>query len=271
MKSRRLMVTILALLLIACSPSPTGSRAPTATSPDPALVSSPSPGTGWLLVAVGDSVMSAGSDTRESYPWLLAGLIERQTSVPVTVEQVRADTTAEVLTELGTGGHLRDLIARADIVTMTVGANDANLDATYPVGTCAVGGAPADCLSRVNPTATANLEAILVSIDAIRAGRPIAIRITSPDYNPFIGWSGAPSATFGLDFYRQVADAEAAATCDAALRHDAKCVDLVRLFNGPAGSADAKLLLDSDHLHPSLAGRTAIAEALFALGLAPLQ
>ena len=120
-------------------------------------------------------------------------------------------------------------------------------------------------LGRLRPHLAGNLEAILVEIESIRAGRPLTVLMTS-DYNPFVGLRDAPSATFGVDFYAQVAAAELRATCAAAKRYDARCVDVFHKFNGPRGTSDAKAFLESDHLHPNLAGRRLIADALTDVG-----
>jgi lysophospholipase L1-like esterase len=85
-----------------------------------------------------------------------------------------------------------------------------------------------------------------------------------------IGWDGAPTPTFGIDFYRQVADAYTSLVCDLAPTYGAKCADFLHVFNGPDGTDDAAALLEPDHLHPSQAGRERIADVLMAVGLEPL-
>ena len=274
------LIGLTPLVLAACS----GLLSPTAPAPTRSAESSPVPSAGrteaptatpdtvgWTLVAFGDSVATTGNDTGDSYPLLLADRIRGQFGVEVTVRTVFADTTAEALEALAPGGKLARFIPDADIVTVTVGANETDFEGSFPPGTCQPGASQSKCLDRANPHFAANFEAVLAAIDAIRAGKPVVLLVTSPDYNPFIGWSGAPSPTFGVDFYRQLAAQEAAVACGAAERHGGRCLDLTLLFNGADASDDAAAFLDTDHLHPSLAGRTAIADGLLALGLAPLR
>lgn len=231
---------------------------------------SPSPSTaaaGWNLVALGNSIVSEG------YPQLFADLVEQQTGKPVAVTSFAdgSNTSAAVLASLRETRSVREAVEAADIVTITVGGNDADPFATYPVGACAPGGKASACLARYASDLAVNYEAILTEIEKLRAGEPTLVRPTSPDYNPFIGWDAAPTKTFGLDFYRQVADAETQMVCDLATKHGLVCADIYHAFNGPAGSKDAAPFLASDHAHPSGAGSQLIAETLMNAGLAPLE
>jgi lysophospholipase L1-like esterase len=272
-----LSIATLALAAAACTPT---SVAPTTTAtPGASLVVSasapqteaPTPiaKTMWTLLAVGDSVTTAGSETGDSYPQLLAAAISAATGVEVDLKQVTTETTADALAGLAPEGRILELAATADIVTLTVGANDANFDDVLPSGTCAPGGSATDCLAAFNPALADNLDAIVHRIVNARAGKRTVIAITSPDYNPFIGLADAPTPRFGLDVYRQVTAAEFEVACEVAARYGAQCIDLVKVFNGPDGTDDAKAFLEEDHLHPSRAGRAAIAAALFAIGLDP--
>ena len=267
-------MALAAMVLAACSGAPTATSPEASVPPSVVPTNAPTPTTTaveWTLVAFGDSVTTAGRDTGDSYPLLLARMIESQYGVEVTVQSATADTTSDALRYLGPDGILARLVPDADIITVTVGANEADFGEHVPDGTCRVGAARTECLDRANPDLAANFEAMLTAIDKLRAGKPLALLVTSPDYNPFIGWSGAPSPRFGLDFYRQLVVQEAEVACAAAVRHGGRCLNLTLLFNGPDASDDAAAFLESDHLHPSLAGRQAIADALLGLGLAPLR
>jgi lysophospholipase L1-like esterase len=184
-------------------------------------------------------------------------------------------TTTTLLQRVMSSETWRSTIAGADVITITVGGNDADPFGSYPIGTCAPGGKPAACLLAYAPALEPNLDAILAEIGKLRSGRPTAIRVTNPDFNPFIGLEPGrdlpPFAPdFGVSFYRQVADGELAVVCAVAERHGAQCVDFYHAFNGPDGTADAAPFLTSDHLHPSKVGQDRIAELLGAAGLAPL-
>jgi lysophospholipase L1-like esterase len=230
---------------------------------------SPSAGDGaeWTYVAFGDSIVGEG------YPQALADLIEHETGRSVAVSSFAdgAATSASLLASLRTPGPFRDAVAGADIVTITVGGNDADPFATYPADMCAPGGNGSTCLVRYNSDLEVNYDAILTEIETLRAGRPTLIRPTSPDYNPFIGWDAAPTPDFGLTFYRQVAEAETQLICSLATTHGMVCADFYHAFNGVDGTEDAASLLAADHGHPSAAGSELIAQIIFEGGLAPLQ
>ena len=278
-KSRTsLAVVLFGVLVAGCSgstPAANGSGGtphPTdsvAASPTIALTPGPTPApsaiAGWSLVALGDSIVSEG------YPQLFADLIEKQTGKAVSVASFAdgSNTTATVLASLRGQAQVRTAIEGADIVTISVGGNDADPFATYPAGTCAKGGKASACLARYAPDLGVNFEAILTEIEKLRAGKPTLIRPTS-DYNPFIGWDAAPTPTFGLDFYRQVEDAETDLVCALATKHGLVCADIYHAFNGSDGTTDAAPFLASDHAHPSAAGSQRIAETLLGGGLAPL-
>jgi lysophospholipase L1-like esterase len=70
-------------------------------------------------------------------------------------------------------------VAHADLVTVTIGANDfAGAEGDYFAGTCG-GGDGLDCFRTTLPDLRANLTAILDRIRALAAGRPIEVRVTN--------------------------------------------------------------------------------------------
>ncbi len=269
-------VLALAALVGGCGGTGTASLAPSPSHANPATL----PPTATLpaseqpsvnLVVIGDAVAMTGDAEGSSYGDLFAAGIEASIGVHVETSTLSADTTDLVIGGLAEGGRLARAVATADIVVLTVGANEAEPFESQPAGTCAVGSAVGACLEAVNPSLSDKLAKILDRIAAVTAGRNVAIRVTSPDYNPFIGWSGAPTPTFGLDFYRQLAAAYREMACRIAPTHGAKCADFLHAFNGDDGSKDAAAYLAADHLHPSLAGRQRIADVLLSVGLAPLR
>jgi lysophospholipase L1-like esterase len=254
-------------------PAATDAANPAPTTPPASPTGTPP----LRVVILGDSIATGGEESDStSYGVPYASGLEALTGREVELVN-RADpseTSASLLDRLRNRTTIREDIAGADIVAITVGGNDGDPFATYPKGTCAKGGTAADCLATYAPDLEADLDAILTEIETLRAGQPILIRLTSPDYNAFIGLqpsSDLPpfAADFGLAFYRQVADAETAVACAVAVKHGAACVDFLHVFNGPDGTRDAGPLLAEDHLHPSLAGRDRIAELLLAIGLEP--
>ena len=175
----------------------------------------------------------------QTYLDLFAASLEESTGRTVAVSDLSDDaaTTARVADRLRTGEVTRGTVAAADIVLVSVGGNDSDPFGVYPDGTCTPTQSASDCLNVYSPTFAANYEAILSEIEDLRDGQPTAIRVTSAD-NPFVGWSEAPSATFGVDFYAEVAAAQTQAACGAATAHGGLCVDYLHIFGGPDGTAD---------------------------------
>jgi lysophospholipase L1-like esterase len=230
------------------------------------------------VVVLGDSI-ATGSEggTGTSYGAVYADLLEQETGQPVELTNLadRSETSDSLLASLQSPG-LQESIASADVVVITVGGNDGDPFATYEQGVCAAGGDPAACIGAYAPDQEANLDEILTAVEGLRGGQPTAIRLTSPDYNPFIGVDRIADVPrfpkgFGLTFFRQVAVAENDNACRVAQAHDAGCADFLHVFNGPQGDQPATAYLGTDHLHPSEAGQQAIAKALLATGLAPLS
>jgi lysophospholipase L1-like esterase len=233
---------------------------------------------GLRLVVLGDSIAS-GSEASDgpTFGVPAAAAVEALSgrSVELTNLADASLASADLLQRVLHSATMRTAIAGADIVTITVGGNDADPFADHPAGTCAAGGDGRTCLAAYAPDLEKNLDGIVAEILVLRAGQPTAIRITSPDYNPFIGLTSSPDLPafdpqFGLTFYRQVAEAETAAACAVAQRHGALCVDFYHAFNGADGTQDAAPFLAADHLHPSPTGQQRIADLLVAAGFAPL-
>ena len=153
---------------------------------------------------------------------------------------------------------------------ISVGGNDSDPFGVYPQGTCSPSQPLPECLATYAPTFAANYDSILAEVTRLRAGKPTAIRVTSAD-NPFVGWSEAPSPTFGVGFYAQVAQAETDAACAAATAHEALCIDYLHIFGGADGAADPAPFLGPDHAHPGDVGIQAIGEALTHLGVPELS
>ena len=264
-------IVVSAALAAGCAgPSDHATRSAAGPS-GPAGASSPASSPGWTIVGLGDSFTKTQDSHGDTYLDLFAADLAQTHHLPVTVDDLSddANTSARVADLLRHDAAVRDAVAGADIVLVSVGGNDSDPFATYPEGTCAPSEPLRRCLRTYAPTFTHNYQRILQTIDLLRAGRPTAVRVTSAD-NPFVGWSEAPSATFGVDFYRQVAEAETAAACRIATRHEAMCVDYLHLFGGADGTGDPKEYLGPDHAHPGDVGIRLIADTLVAIGVPEL-
>lgn len=226
----------------------------------------------WELVGLGDSFTATQNSKGQTYLDLYAAALQTSGGRSVTVNDLsdNANTTARLLEQLRTDEATRAAVSKADIVVISVGGNDSDPFAVYPQGTCIPSQPLSDCLATYAPTFAANYESILTEVERLRSGLATALRVTSAD-NPFVGWSEAPSTTFGVDFYAQVAAAETEAACSTASKHGAKCLDYLHIFGGPDGTADPAPFLGPDHAHPGDVGIQAISDALVRLGVAELQ
>ncbi len=218
------------------------------------------------LVGLGDSILTSADDDGHTLLDLYGEHLRAVTGGTVTVRNLAdgSNTTQSVLDSLVAGSAAASAVAAAHLVVVTVGGNDADPFGHYPAGTCSPRSRPSDCLTAYAPDLSANLTRVLARVEELKP-RDATLVITSPDFNPFIGWSEAPSRTFGVDFYRQVATAETALVCRLARETHARCLDLLHLLNGVDGTADAAPYLAADHAHPGAAGVKAIADALVTL------
>lgn len=130
---------------------------------------------------------------------------------------------------LQTDKTFRDEVAAADIVVVSTGPNDGGrIFVAIEKGKC--GGADdAACVAELDRRWHRDFDAILGEIDDLRAGRPTAIRLVSAA-NAFTDPSLGPAALRGFEAYFEVLNE---AMCDNAEKHDAVCVDVRPVLNGP--------------------------------------
>lgn len=231
---------------------------PVAWTPRP---QSPAPtGPGLSYVALGDSLLFAAREDCNgctSAAAMYGEQLATDLETPVNVHNLTMHnslTSTMLLGYFERGARvgrdpedLFDAVAGADIISLTIGFNDASSPdpGNIPALVKAFG---------------ANLEGILGHIDALRAGKPTAIRVTNIYNNGGTSWT-------------QVVEAMNQVICDVAARHDAVCVDIYRPFMGPDGTSDPVTLgyLGEDRTHPSQLGMEVIAAALIASGPAALR
>jgi lysophospholipase L1-like esterase len=267
----RALTGVLALLLAAaCASHGTGSGTARAsgaasgspTAPSTTQTGSTDPNAPVLhVVGLGDSVM-AGTNCG------CAGLAEEYGTalgtrdgahVVVTNLGVGGLVTGDLLEDLQGDQGTRTAIAGADVVLVTIGANDLlpQLDEWRSDG------CDESCFSGPAARMGQNLGKVLTALNAARAGHPATVLVT--DYwNVFTDGDVARS-TGGQAQVDWSADVTAAANdqiCTAARTAGDTCVDLVPVFK-PSG-ADPTALLASDGDHPNAAGVQAIVTALLA-------
>jgi len=278
------------------SPTPRPSSPPT---PEPAPTPTPEPSipaADLVYLAMGDSNVygsPAECGTRcVTYPHLLADRITADTGKSVTLldgSQHNRLTAPALLGEIKnddwgnlpaypvrTGGiSPRAAIAAADIITITLAANQIpwyqDPDSCGKVYDAA-------CIAAIEQPYIADIDAILREIQAIRADKPTAVRITTfyndllkgPGYDP-AWYYDAPTLAQATRTARTFLDRWNADVCSTAEKHDAVCVDLYHSVNGP--KVDKPLpagWYSKDFGDLNQGGHTQFAEEIAKVGFQPL-
>jgi lysophospholipase L1-like esterase len=282
--------------------APTPATAPTGTASVTAPALSAEPGRHLQLVAIGDSLAqgkASGCPGCTDYIDLYGQALGAATGDAVDVDNRAAVELSalppvqarQLLNDILTDGALRQALAGADVVVISVGFNDtpwnrfdnpcdaANAEATV----VAWDKITSACTSRVAGEFKATLDEILSQIDELRgcatppgespdfcsrAGhKNTLIRIVTV-FDDWIGEPGTPAAALAPT---EAADrAFVAAQCWDVAEHGGRCADAYRALNGAHGTADAAPFLVADHTHLNASGHRQIADALDALGFDPL-
>jgi lysophospholipase L1-like esterase len=232
-------------------------------------------GTGWTLVALGDSeTTGSGDPSGQGWVAYYADLIRAGQSREVTVTNLAADGTTSglLLGSIQSNEQVREQIAAADIVVLGIGGADVNArDEALATGSCE----GTACYDPAIEAYAANIDDIAAAIMMVRAGKPTVLRaITMP--NVLTGAEDViPPFLSGIATEVGVHQARGfnAATCEAMEAHGGACIDVLTAINGPAGSDDgyaAGLLNLGDCCYPNERGHRLIAELLYDTGLAPL-
>jgi lysophospholipase L1-like esterase len=178
------------------------------------------------------------------------------------------DTTG-LLTQLRSpGSPRREAVRRADIVLLTIGANDfGDHHDDVVADRCALDRRDS-CVDAELHRLRRNMHDLLSTVQALREARPTAVLVTGY-WNVFedgavarrafspAGFRATRTLTFEADtVLREVAGSEGATF-----------VGLYAPFHGPAARGDVTHLLASDGNHPNAAGQALIAQRLLAAGL----
>lgn len=256
-------VTILAWMITrpVLTTGATPSRVPLASAPS------------WSLVGLGDSITSGeGCPSCVPFVDLYARQITRDTSIPVSVTNlgVGGSTSADLLASLSGELPAASLVRSADVITLTIGANDffPQLD-TALSGLCG-GIDDLECFGATLSKLRVNLTAILQRIAELRRDHPTVVCVTGY-WNVFL--DGAVGArTYGPTFARSSDDLTRrvnAVIQQVTDTSQARYVDLYHPFKGETGDNDDTPLLADDGDHPSQAGHLQIAQSLASVGYAP--
>lgn len=257
-------VVLAAALLAGC-----GSSTPAVRTEQPAGAVT---GTPTTLVGLGDSI-PAGDECAGCTPFveLYGRHLAAAASAPVTVTNLGVGgwTSSDLLEALQPDGEDAAAVAGADVVTVTIGANDFfdQLD-SYLAGDCG-GEDGLACFQPYLPQLRSTLTQVLQRITELRAGRPARVLVTGY-WNVFPDGDVAEQE-YGPGFLA----ASAALTKQAnavissvATERGAAYADLLTAFKGADGEGDPTALLADDGEHPDQAGHDLIAGVLSSL--APL-
>ncbi len=237
-----------------------------------------------VYLALGDSnVYGSPYDCGHciTYPHLLSELLRTQTAKSVALidgSEHNRETTRGLLSAINDNVwsepsefpirsdlEPRDAIAAANVITITLGANQIpwyqDTDPCQQLYDDA-------CLQKIEQPAMADFDAILSQIDEIRAGKPTAVRVTTfhndliagPGYTPLFSHAATAQA---LTSARTFLDAWSKDLCAVAANHGALCVDIYRLLAGPQGDQPLPTgFYSSDYGDLNQAGQQFYADAI---------
>lgn len=213
------------------------------------------------VVGLGDSVMAGTHCGCAGLAEEYGKALEARTGTQVRVTNLGTNgfVTTDVLHDLDHDPATRSAISQADLVVVTIGANDLvpELDQWQTTGCdSACFNGPAVQMGR-------NLQRVLAAITGLRIAHPGPVLVT--DYwNVFTDGDVARQAggQAQIDWTTEVTAVANQQICGAARSAGDTCVDLVAAFKG--GGADPTPLLAADGDHPNAAGVRAIVHELLA-------
>lgn len=175
-----------------------------------------------------------------TFPQIHAQMLQESLGEPVTFIDLAGqaqpffDTpggggSAGLLDALRTEESFRAKVATGDIIVIATGPNDGGeIFEQIMDGTCG-GKNDTACVQPLARTWKREFDAILDEIEALRAGRPTAIRLVNAA-NAFNDPTSSAATLRGFEAYFR---ALTVALCDNAEAHDVVCVDVRPVLNGP--------------------------------------
>jgi acyl-CoA thioesterase-1 len=282
MRARSIVMLLTVAVVCACSAHSGGTRLSRATSASggAAATAAGRPAPAWALVAVGDSLAQPRPQQCAGcvgYPALYGRAVHEATGMRVTVinRATPSIDSAQLLAQVRGDSSLRAELARADIITVTIGHNDTPwvsdndpCDGSRSRDHANWGKYTPACVATTARRLRGNLGQVLGELAKLRAGKPTAIRVTN-FYNdnmkdPLADPGGDAASKYVVDTY-------SAAICQVAQANHAACADIYHAFNGAHGTQFDGPYVAGDHVHPSAAGQQLIAHVLQSLGYAPLR
>jgi lysophospholipase L1-like esterase len=242
------------------SPAPSSSAPPPPTVvPTPTPVPS-TPAGPYRVVGLGDSVPAGSECGCTSYVTLTADALAEQSGRSADVHNLAVGgmTTPGVVAQLNESA-VRDEIAEADLVIVTIGANDFDPGVLTSAACEPLSEMP--CYQSVLADQREELSSILTEVGGLQASHGGRTVVTGY-WNVFL--DGDVGRSQGSDY---VEASDALTLLDNALiesvgtAHGATYVDIYRPFKGD-GSVDDTDLLAADGDHPNASGHRLIAQTL---------
>ena len=187
---------------------------------------------------------------------------------------------ADLLKLVQTDSTVRDSIADADAILITIGWNDlafnrlddpCGVAPNYPKIEWA--SITHDCVDAATAEYRRDLDSVLGEIGDLRSARPTMLRITTV-YNAVIGDKVDPTwdSPAAIEPSTYAVEQMVKAQCEVVEEHDGECADTYHALNGKDGTDSAQPFLNpADATHLAQPGEDAFAGALIALGFSPLQ
>ncbi len=219
-------------------------------------------------MGLGDSVTSGFGCGCRDFVSVYAQLTASRTGRAVVEHNLGASglTTSGLRQMLRPGSAQAAQVAGADIVLVTIGANDLSTDLpAWLAGQCGL-----DCFSDDESALRGSVRTVLGQVAALRGGRPTEVLVTTY-WDVFVDGQVA-LRRFGHK-YAAMSDAVTRLAnreiCAATAGTGARCIDLYAPFKG-AGERDPTALLQADGDHPNTKGHALIARTLADAGWADL-
>ncbi|MGZ4611827.1 MAG: GDSL-type esterase/lipase family protein [Kineosporiaceae bacterium] len=220
------------------------------------------------VVGLGDSVPAGSGCDCSDYVTLLGHSLSRAQGSPVLTSNLASpgETSADLVAQLG-AADTRSALADADVVVVTIGAND--LEGVDPTTCQADAGENGDdtvaaCYRAQLDTLARNLDRALTLVGQLAPTPGTRVLVTGY-WNVFL--DGTVGKSHGAA-YVQLADSATRAVnariADAAKAHGDTFVDLFTPFRGSDGTRDCTDLLAPDGDHPDADGHALIAGTLAA-------
>jgi lysophospholipase L1-like esterase len=224
------------------------------------------------IVALGDSdATGEGDPTRLGWVGRYARLLRARLGLKVTVTNLarNGQTSSQLVADVRSDPTTRRAVKKAQIVLLGTGGADLNAgDARMEAGKCKAEACWAGDLRAFGR----NLDTTVALVRKLRGSNATVLRaITLPNVVPGAEDVVPPFITRSIGVYQTKTLRQL--ICAAMAKHRGRCVDVLRVFNGPDGTQNAYAkgwLTKSPCCYPSAKGQQLMAELVFKTGLKPL-